>query len=544
MDTDDDDHGEQSIKKHFPPAKLADRLRDPAFIEIFHKHWTTSDTFECNGTGGASATVHLHQSPFQISVVQDFLQNPHEITELVNEMTTSVDWQRKQMDLYEFYQSSDLSGFTAQPKLSQFYNALRLHLMPWMEQLTGIRLTHVSASCSMYNNGDHLLVHDDMLADRRIAYVFYLSPWSGVERWTPEMGGALELFPFDPATGQPTYPIERSFVPQNNQFVFFPVSSVSFHQVAEVTNLVYPRLTINGWFHGPPIVDSLPPPFDKIPRSIIPSAGIQMTAPNTELQIDLTEWINGTYLKSDVKKSIQKQIELKSEVSLNAFFVPDFYSRLASELQKIDAADWQLQGPANQKKYESLRLRSLSSSAVGPIDDLMRIFLSSAMFGLLYEYTELDLAGAAAMTPNCTVDIHRITAHSYSLLGDAAGFGDSSLDVIVFFNANDNDIGIINYLNPEAVAEVNVDLDTDDDSDDDDDDVVVGMPSGILAGDDDDEDDDVGGKETVLLSVMPKDNALNLVYRSAGTAKFLKYISKSCLADNEFVYILIASYRE
>lgn len=43
--------------------------------------------------------------------------------------------------------------------------------------MTGLTLNSVSASCSLYGPGDHLLVHDDMLSDRRIAFIFYLAPW-------------------------------------------------------------------------------------------------------------------------------------------------------------------------------------------------------------------------------------------------------------------------------------------------------------------------------------------------------------------------------
>lgn len=43
--------------------------------------------------------------------------------------------------------------------------------------MTGLELTRISASCSLYGPGDHLLVHDDLLADRRVAFILYLAPW-------------------------------------------------------------------------------------------------------------------------------------------------------------------------------------------------------------------------------------------------------------------------------------------------------------------------------------------------------------------------------
>lgn len=46
-----------------------------------------------------------------------------------------------------------------------------------VSDVTGLTLRSVSASCSLYGPGDHLLVHDDRLADRRVAFILYLAPW-------------------------------------------------------------------------------------------------------------------------------------------------------------------------------------------------------------------------------------------------------------------------------------------------------------------------------------------------------------------------------
>lgn len=44
-------------------------------------------------------------------------------------------------------------------------------------QITDTNLTHVSASCALYGPGDYLLTHDDLLEDRKIAFILYLAPW-------------------------------------------------------------------------------------------------------------------------------------------------------------------------------------------------------------------------------------------------------------------------------------------------------------------------------------------------------------------------------
>lgn len=431
---------------------------------------------------------------------------------LVHEMT-QLDWHRKQMDLYEFYQTDDLSNVTLM-HLQSFYRNLGDNVLPWMEKMTGIQLTHVSASCSMYNMGDHLLVHDDMLSDRKIAFVYYVSPWTNVTEWTPEMGGALELFGAN-ETGQPMYPVLRRIAPRNNQFVFFKVGQNSFHQVGEVTTMNYPRLTINGWFHC---------------KSAAPneSAALKMvdepfTEPNTE-PIDLSEWITEVYLDGETKRSVQQHIEQNSEASLEMFLIEDYFDLLVAELSAAENEFvWLRQGPANCRHYETLQ----RDSAVGPIKDLLTVMSSKAMFALLYDYTELDLAGDNAAAPICSVTICRLSNGSYSLLGNMDAFADSSLDVVLYFNDKTN-AGTITYLNPsEGHEQGNGDSSDDDDCDEDEN-----------AGKEDD------NKDSVLLTVYPKNNALNLVFRSEGTAKFIKYISKTLIPDNEYVYMLLASYKE
>jgi hypothetical protein len=118
-------------------------------------------------------------------------------------------------------------------------------LRPWLQRATGIELRDtVDMFCAKYSQGDTLLCHDDELEGRRVAFIYYLVP----PAWGPEDGGALDLF----ATGHDGNPAEvaRSLVPLRNSFVFFEVSPVSFHQVAEVLAADKVRLSVGGWFHG------------------------------------------------------------------------------------------------------------------------------------------------------------------------------------------------------------------------------------------------------------------------------------------------------
>lgn len=84
----------------------------------------------------------------------------------------------------------------------------------------------MSATCSIYTNTDYLLIHDDQREDRMVAFIFYLNC---IEDWSEELGGALELFNKD-QDGHPVEVVKR-ILPSNNQFIFFPVTTDSYHQV-------------------------------------------------------------------------------------------------------------------------------------------------------------------------------------------------------------------------------------------------------------------------------------------------------------------------
>lgn len=649
------------------PIKPNSTYLSEDFIAKLKTEWINAD--EMNGierSTDINGNVKLYNKPFKICLVQEFLQNKTQVQRMVYEMC-QMEWHRKQMDLYEFHQTTDLANISAfsKPNLKKFFNMMSNDILPWMRQITGLQLTHISASCSMYNYGDYLLVHDDLLSDRQIAFVYYLSPW--FEQWTDAMGGALELFECDPVTNQPKYPIADKFPPRNDQFVFFRVCKESFHQVGEVTNLVYPRLTINGWFHGPS------------PNSNDTQADISMThneeSNNLNVnvsemlvplndEINLSEWIDPIYLNDRTIASINQHIEDKSEASLESFLIQDFFDLLLSEFRENTELNWTLEGPANQQKYETLHFTAHST---GPPKDLYTLFASKSMFGLLHEYTDLDFDGLHAKIPTCSVKICRFTQGCYTLLGSSSSYNDSALEVILFFGAKEG-VGKITYLNPsEDPNEYNTTADTDatvssmdvsesyidsslgnsssmnvglssqstthvnwkrpmnqteltlkksmasamalvtaaastsklmvsvreassdmsldetssshdpqdaevnaimhssttdkdsdsskkehnvpnhstdnNDSEDEEDGASDSTSSVELLPLSDDEYDELAQEES-LLTIHPRDNSLNLVYRLAGQTKFIKYISKNAFKPDEYVYILMATYKE
>ncbi|XP_053660213.1 prolyl 3-hydroxylase sudestada1 [Anopheles marshallii] len=494
------------------------------------------ERFKVAWQGRESITGHnyqLKQDPFQLAVFQHFLQEDvsrANATKRLEAEFSTVDWKRKQMDLYEFYQTNDLCSLE-RDYLQAFYTVLKEQMMPLVEELTGIKLTHVSASCSMYNAGDYLLVHDDLLSDRRIAYVFYLSPWDCHRQWREKDGGALELFKAD-GNQLPVFPVTDKIYPQNNQLVLFRVCEKSFHQVGEVTTFDYPRLTINGWFHGPaPAGKGNGANVSRTPSIIVDTHYISPR----KIEIDLAEWINDVYLVDEVKQNVQKKVEMFSEVSLEQFLLLPRFAALLETLADEPNLEWKIKGPAHLRKYEVLNFKSLPEAS--PLGAMYDLFTSKTMFRLLYDYTELDLYGKKARAPKCAIELQRWERGCYTVLGDSSTYADSTLDLTFYLNAQEN-VGVITYLVPEGDQQQ--------------------QGSGTTNRHDDQPSSSSGSsayaecydEDPVLLTLLPKDNVLNVVYRAEGTTKFTKYVSHNTYLEkandhgHAYTYILVCSYKE
>lgn len=118
---------------------------------------------------------------------------------------------------------------------------------------------------NVYNEGCHLLCHDDVIGSRRLSYILYLTDPD--TPWQAEWGGALRLYPTatkkdvngqDVTIPSPDYSL--SIPPAFNQLSFFTVQpGQSFHDVEEVyhprdgedKSKKRVRMAISGWFHIP-----------------------------------------------------------------------------------------------------------------------------------------------------------------------------------------------------------------------------------------------------------------------------------------------------
>ncbi|XP_057609249.1 prolyl 3-hydroxylase OGFOD1 [Chionomys nivalis] len=312
--------------------------------------------------------IVLDMDPFLHCVIPNFIQSQDFLEGLQKELL-SLDFHEKYNDLYKFQQSDDLKK-SKEPHISALRKLMFEDFRDWLSKVSSIDLEPtIDMSCAKYEFTDALLCHDDELEGRRIAFILYLVP-----SWDRNMGGTLDLYDADEHL-QPKQ-IVKSLIPSWNKLVFFEVSPVSFHQVSEVLSEEASRLSISGWFHGPPL--TRPPTYFEplIPR-------------NPHIPQDheiLYEWINPAYLEMDYQMQIQEEFEERSEILLKEFLKPEKFAKVCEALEKGDV-EWSSRGPPNKRFYE----KAEESNLPDILKECMGLFRSEALFLLLSNFTGLKL---------------------------------------------------------------------------------------------------------------------------------------------------------
>ncbi|KAG2198024.1 hypothetical protein INT47_004991 [Mucor saturninus] len=176
------------------------------------------------------------------------------------EILENISFTLKETDIYKVNQTGDLANLDGLSKkelkmlasVFELRNAIySSEFRDFISSVTDcgpLSGSKMDMSINSYQEGCHLLNHDDVIGTRRVSYILYLTDPD--QPWKREEGGALELYPViekgTPAT-EPTVMIP----PQWNQFVMFTVQpGHSFHSVEEVVSSRN-RLSISGWFHIP-----------------------------------------------------------------------------------------------------------------------------------------------------------------------------------------------------------------------------------------------------------------------------------------------------
>lgn len=149
-------------------------------------------------------------------------------------------FERKESDLFSFSQTGNLK-YAKNRDLKIFYEFMSSEgLGKWIERISGIKLKigKIDMFGSLYESCDYLLCHDDLIGERRIAFIYYLSDFADVE------GGALIMY--DCVDGDVGEEVKR-ISPAFNSILMFEVSEKSFHSVEEV--IKGERWAIGGWWY-------------------------------------------------------------------------------------------------------------------------------------------------------------------------------------------------------------------------------------------------------------------------------------------------------
>ena len=176
--------------------------------------------------------------PFPHFALKNFF-NEKKILNLRKEILKEK-FQKQDKDLFSFSNTNDLQ-FSHSKLVTNFYDFVSSkEFLGFMQKLTNEKnLVKIDMHAHLFSQGDYLLFHDDVVENRNIAYILYLS-----KGFREKDGGRLQLYdiknPIRPA---------KEIIPEFNSFVCFKVSRKSLHAVEEVY-ANKKRLTIGGWFYG------------------------------------------------------------------------------------------------------------------------------------------------------------------------------------------------------------------------------------------------------------------------------------------------------
>ncbi|MBI2112301.1 2OG-Fe(II) oxygenase [Candidatus Woesearchaeota archaeon] len=169
--------------------------------------------------------------PFPCLVIDQFLSQ-RKCKELLSALQKEK-FTLKESDLFTFWQSSELKDHLRFSSLVQIFQSSE-----WKQKIFELTRIPISSEIdlfgSLYQSTNHLLPHDDRLAGRRIAFVFFLNTLK------KNQGGRLQLFQENKVT--------KKITPASGRLVLFAVSSQSVHSVEEV--YFGKRWALSGWFHG------------------------------------------------------------------------------------------------------------------------------------------------------------------------------------------------------------------------------------------------------------------------------------------------------
>ncbi|KAJ2358129.1 putative component of NuA3 histone acetyltransferase complex [Coemansia erecta] len=322
---------------------------------------------------GSLTTEFAQATPFAHTCIAPFCSEAL-LRGVRDEMLTKLHYTQKETDIFKYHQSGDLANLDGLPQrerdqlpcLQQLRDALySQEFRDFVSRVTGcgpLSGTRTDMSTNRYKSGDHLLLHDDVIGDRRVSYIIYLpdpDTDSGRDGWPAEAGGGLELYARQaPESWAPAIQPAKILAPRWNQLVMFTVlPGQSHHAVQEVCGK-RERLSIQGWFHFPQPgepgyhVDQMQQLWTKGAESTLSQIAAkrqrELGCPGAEFaeyekavseslaqgdRDELLELLNPEYLSESVMRQIADRFADDSHIQLAQFL----NTRAAAALQKLIA---------------------------------------------------------------------------------------------------------------------------------------------------------------------------------------------------------------
>ncbi|KAI8108949.1 hypothetical protein M9435_005366 [Picochlorum sp. BPE23] len=498
--------------------------------------------------------------PYPHCIIKDFCDDAI-LRRVREEIIENFDATYKETDLFKMLQTVDLANLNAldDEKKKKIPNLLALRdaiyskeFREFVSEITGCgELSDTTdCACNIHPVGGHLLCHDDVIGDRRVSYIIYLTdPDKG---WSEEDGGALELYPEDPEAPQVPYPIPTATaLPIWNTMAMFKVQpGKSFHSIQEVMTNEKPRMSLQGWFHGPlpdkeenaalPTLQMLQSrgggdkgnsvkdynefmPVSGTERVVGDDEPYTISAQDAEY---LKQWINPMYLDGRGTAKIQEKFASDGSIHLINILNEETAEKVQKDMLQIDAEDgvghgkrpaydagmkdgWTLRGPAHMQRYlEFTGDSSTQESTHRRLGSTMRelcdkVICSVPFANLIRSFTTLTMDG---------VNRREIRRFRPGLDYTVAHYGiltkDPRLDVVLTF-----------------VDEASMDESSWADGE------CGGFEAYLLADEEEDGPAEVYRQaqddESGVLNISAAFNAISIVLRDEGLMRFVKYVASS-----------------
>ncbi|KAJ2479144.1 putative component of NuA3 histone acetyltransferase complex [Coemansia sp. RSA 2131] len=471
-----------------------------------------------------------------------------------NEMLNRLHYTQKETDIFKYHQSGDLANLDGLPAaeqaqlpcLRQLRDSLySREFRDFVSRVTGcgpLSGSRTDMSTNRYMQGDHLLLHDDVIGDRRVSYIIYLPDPDAADAcgWADEAGGGLELYAREPNSWAPAECPEKTIRPRWNQLVMFTVlPGQSHHAVQEVCGEGRERLSIQGWFHFPQPgepgysadqmqqlwTDGAESTLSQIAALHQRNHGTQETEfmpfpkciEDTDIVspedcTELRRLMNPEYLSESVMSQVASRFADDSHIELAQFLKPQVASALqplltaADEHEKVGnghmaahgtrGAGWVIKGPPVVRRFACLQ--SAEDELGVQLMDIREMFASPAFARWLAAVSALALRGRRGTVRRFRAGL------DYTLASPDAGSSCTTLDAVL------------------CLAQGNTWADG----------VVGGYHCYVDSGDADDASNDgsvyrAAGDDGILLTTPASWNSLSLVMREPNVVRFVKYVSAS-----------------